>query len=39
MNKVSVLIIDDNKPFCMSLQKDIDETTDLEKLKLLVALQ
>lgn len=30
MNKVSVLIIDDNKPFCLALQKDIDETADLE---------
>lgn len=32
MEKISVVIIDDNKPLCQSLQKDIDETSDLETI-------
>ncbi len=30
MEKISVVIIDDNKPLCHSIQKDIDETNDME---------
>ncbi|MBE7048059.1 MAG: sporulation transcription factor Spo0A [Ruminococcaceae bacterium] len=32
MKKISVVIIDDNKPLCQSIQKSIDETTDMESL-------
>ena len=30
MEKISVVIIDDNKTLCQSIQKDISETTDME---------
>lgn len=32
MKKISVVIIDDNKPLCLSLQKDINATEDMESV-------